>query len=107
MLARPRGATAAVLPPPPVRVPDLLRDQLQTSLGTAYTLERELGGGGMSHVFVATDSRLEHQVVVKALSPPLAAGPSAERTPAELRTMRPYPLPHGDARCRRLAEMNR
>jgi hypothetical protein len=107
MLARPRGATAAVLPPPPVRVPDLLRDQFHTSLGTAFTLERVLGGGGMSHVFVATDSWFEHKLVVKALSPLLAAGPSAERTPAELRAMWPYPLPHGDARFRRLAEMNR
>jgi hypothetical protein len=30
---------------------DLLHDQLQTSLGTADTLGRELGGGGMSRVF--------------------------------------------------------
>lgn len=30
-----------------------LRDQLQTTLGGSYTLERELGGGGMSRVFVA------------------------------------------------------
>ncbi len=34
-----------------------LRDQLQTTLGTAYTLERELGGGGMSRVFVAEETR--------------------------------------------------
>ena len=30
-----------------------LRDQLQTTLGSAFTLDRELGGGGMSRVFVA------------------------------------------------------
>ena len=30
------------------------RAQLQRSLGSTYTLERELGGGGMSRVFVAT-----------------------------------------------------
>ncbi|HEY0777266.1 MAG TPA: LirA/MavJ family T4SS effector [Gemmatirosa sp.] len=30
-----------------------LRDQLQTALGAAYPLERELGGGGMSRVFVS------------------------------------------------------
>ena len=29
-----------------------LRDQLQGTLGAAYSLERELGGG-MSHVFVS------------------------------------------------------
>ena len=36
---------------------DALREQLQASLGAAYTLERELGGGGMSRVFVARDAR--------------------------------------------------
>jgi serine/threonine-protein kinase len=32
-----------------------IRDDLQSSLGAAYTLERELGGGGMSRVFVAEE----------------------------------------------------
>ena len=31
------------------------RDDLQRALGAAYTIERELRGGGMSHVFVAHD----------------------------------------------------
>ena len=35
-----------------------VRDQLQSALGTAYALERELGGGGMSRVFVATEAAL-------------------------------------------------
>jgi serine/threonine-protein kinase len=35
-----------------------LRDQLQASLGNAYVIERELGGGGMSRVFVATEAAL-------------------------------------------------
>ena len=34
---------------------DLLA-QLQSTLGDGYTLERELGGGGMSRVFVARDT---------------------------------------------------
>ena len=29
-----------------------LRDDLQAALGNAYTVERELGGGGMSRLFV-------------------------------------------------------
>lgn len=29
-----------------------LRSQLQSTLGDACTIERELGGGGMTHVFV-------------------------------------------------------
>jgi hypothetical protein len=32
-----------------------LRDNLQSALGGAYVIERELGGGGMSRVFVATE----------------------------------------------------
>ena len=35
-----------------------LRSQLQASLGDGYTLERELGGGGMSRVCVATEQAL-------------------------------------------------
>lgn len=30
-----------------------LRDQLQATLTGTYTLDRELGGGGMSRVFLA------------------------------------------------------
>ncbi|HET7585593.1 MAG TPA: protein kinase [Gemmatimonadaceae bacterium] len=58
--------------------------QLQASLGTAYTIEHELGGGGMSRVFVAEEARLRRKVVVKVLSPDLAAGISAERFEREI-----------------------
>ena len=61
-----------------------LRDQLQNTLGTSYTIDRELGGGGMSHVFVAMDERLRRQVVIKVLSPELSAGVSAERFEREI-----------------------
>jgi len=44
-----------------------LGDQLQRTLGAAYTIERELGGGGMSRVFVATETALKRRVVVKVL----------------------------------------
>lgn len=61
-----------------------LREQLQKSLGTAYTIERELGGGGMSRVFVADETRLNRKVVVKLLSPERAAGVNAERFEREI-----------------------
>ena len=61
-----------------------LRDQLQETLGGSYTLERELGGGGMSRVFVAQESRLKRQVVIKVLSPELAQGISVERFEREI-----------------------
>ena len=56
-----------------------------TALSGSYTLERELGGGGMSRVFVATEDRLGRRVVVKVLSPELAAGVSAGRFEREIR----------------------
>jgi tetratricopeptide (TPR) repeat protein len=64
-----------------------LRGQLQKSLGDAYRLEHELGGGGMSRVFVAQELRLGRDVVVKVLSPDLALGLSAERFEREIRTV--------------------
>ena len=61
-----------------------LREQLQQSLGSAYTIDRELGGGGMSRVFLATENRLNRKVVVKVLSPELARSVSAERFEREI-----------------------
>ena len=46
-----------------------LRERLQSTLGSAYTLERELGGGGMSRVFVADETAFGRKVVVKVLPP--------------------------------------
>ena len=62
-----------------------LRDRLQASLGAAYTLERELGGGGMSRVWVATETALGRQVVVKVIASELTEGMSAERFTREVR----------------------
>ena len=62
-----------------------LRDQLQRSLGATYTLERELGGGGMSRVFVADDVRLGRKIVIKVLAPDLAASISLERFEREIK----------------------
>ena len=49
-----------------------LQEQVQRALGNAYLLERELGGGGMSRVFLALESSLNRRVVVKVLLPELA-----------------------------------
>jgi eukaryotic-like serine/threonine-protein kinase len=61
-----------------------LRDQLQTTLSDAYRVERELGGGGMSRVFLAEERALGRRVVVKVLSPELAAGVNFERFKREI-----------------------
>ena len=66
--------------------PDL-REQLQSSLGSAFAIEHELGGGGMSRVFVAHDAQLDRKVVVKVLSPELAASVNGERFKREIRVV--------------------
>jgi tetratricopeptide (TPR) repeat protein len=58
--------------------------QLQASLGTAYAIDRELGGGGMSRVFLALETRLHRHVVVKVLAGELAAGINADRFEREI-----------------------
>jgi len=57
---------------------------LQDALGPAYQLGRELGGGGMSRVFVARDVTLQRDVVVKVLAPELAQELSVERFAREI-----------------------
>ena len=71
-----------------------LQEQLQESLGTAYRIERELGGGGMSRVFVALDTTLGRRVVVKVLLPELAAGVSVERFRREIHLAAQLQHPH-------------
>jgi serine/threonine-protein kinase len=61
-----------------------LADQLSAALGGAYTIERELGGGGMSRVFVALDEALERRVAVKVLPEYLAASVSVDRFKREV-----------------------
>ena len=65
-----------------------LRDQLQSVLGSAYVLERELGGGGMSRVFVAEETALGRKVVVKVLHPDLVAGVNVDRFRREIQLAR-------------------
>ncbi|MGH9424446.1 MAG: protein kinase domain-containing protein, partial [Thermoanaerobaculia bacterium] len=62
-----------------------LIEELQQALGTSYTIERELGGGGMSRVFVGEEVALGRKVAVKVLAPELAAGVSAERFQREIK----------------------
>jgi serine/threonine-protein kinase len=54
-------------------------DRLEQALADRYTVEREIGRGGMAVVFLAQDRKLGRPVALKVLRPELAASLGAER----------------------------
>jgi serine/threonine protein kinase len=75
-------------------VPQDLFDTLQAALASDYSLERELGGGGMGRVFLATETELGRRVVIKVLAPELALGVTAERFRREIQVAASLQHPH-------------
>jgi len=71
-----------------------LREKLQTQLGGAYQIERELGGGGMSRVFSATETAFGRKVVIKVLPAELGAGVNVERFKREIQVAANLQHPH-------------
>jgi len=71
-----------------------LQVRLQSALGAAYRIEQELGGGGMSRVFLAQERELGRRVVVKVLPPEMAAGVNAERFRREIQLAASLQHPH-------------
>jgi eukaryotic-like serine/threonine-protein kinase len=72
---------------------DLLA-RLRAALGDRYTVERELGAGGMGRVFVALERALDRRVAVKVLPPELAAAVSVERFRREIQLAASLQHPH-------------
>jgi serine/threonine-protein kinase len=70
-----------------------LRERLQSSLGDTFAIERELGGGGMSHVFLARERALDRQVVLKVLHPELS-GVNVDRFRREIQVVAQLQHPH-------------
>jgi serine/threonine-protein kinase len=68
--------------------------QLQTALATSYTLERELGRGGMATVFLAQDLRHDRPVALKVLHPELAHALGPERFQREIKLAARLQHPH-------------
>src|SRR5437868_826879 len=68
--------------------------RLRAALGASYTIQRELGGGGMSRVFVAEDTALARPVVIKVLHPELAAGVNVDRFKREVQLLARLQHPH-------------
>ena len=71
-----------------------LREQLQAALGKTYTVERELGGGGMSRVFAATETALGRKVVIKVVPIELGAGVNVDRFKREIQLAAGLQHPH-------------
>ena len=71
--------------------------RVQAALGDAFRVESELGGGGMSRLFLATEASLNRKVVIKLLPPDLASEVSAARFKQEMefaaRLQHPHILP--------------
>ncbi|HEX4562741.1 MAG TPA: serine/threonine-protein kinase [Gemmatimonadales bacterium] len=71
-----------------------LRPQLEAALAGRFRFERELGGGGMSRVYLAEEVGLARKVVVKVLAPELSAGVNADRFRRETQLAASLQHPH-------------
>ncbi|MEO8201028.1 MAG: protein kinase [Gemmatimonadota bacterium] len=67
---------------------------LAAALADRYTIERELGAGGMATVYLAHDRKHDRKVAIKVLRPELAAVIGAERFLAEIKTTANLQHPH-------------
>ncbi len=61
---------------PPLPAPDVLFLAFQTAVAGRYSLDRELGRGGMGVVFLAREVHLDRLVAIKVLPADLAATPA-------------------------------
>lgn len=71
-----------------------ITDRLKAALADRYTIERELGSGGMATVWLARDLRYDRPVAVKVLRPDLSAALGADRFLREIRITAQLNHPH-------------
>jgi serine/threonine protein kinase/Tfp pilus assembly protein PilF len=69
-------------------------EKLREALAASYTIDRELGRGGMSSVFLAQDCKHRRSVAIKVLHPELAASMGAERFLQEIEVAARLSHPH-------------
>ena len=69
-------------------------ERLKAKLSDRYSIERELGQGGMATVFLATDVRHEREVAIKVLHPELSASIGGERFEREIKLAARLQHPH-------------
>src|SRR5256886_4025595 len=86
---------ALVRPSPPAPAFDRLFLDFQSALAGRYSLERELGRGGMGVVYLAREVRLDRLVAIKLLPPTRASDAKLrERFLREARTAAKLSHPH-------------
>jgi tetratricopeptide (TPR) repeat protein len=71
-----------------------LRSRLEAALRGRYTVDREVGRGGMAIVYLAHDLRLERDVALKVLRPELAVTLGPDRFLQEIRLAAGLAHPH-------------
>ena len=76
------------------QVPLLPIDRLRTALASTYTIDRELGRGGMSSVYLAQDCRHDRFVAIKVLHPDLASSLGPDRFLQEIKMAARLSHPH-------------
>jgi hypothetical protein len=69
-------------------------DQLGASLVGRYTIEREIGAGGMATVYLARDEKHDRDVAIKVLHRDLGAALGGDRFLAEIKTTAKLQHPH-------------
>jgi len=81
-----------------------LRDQIESGLRGSYTIERELGRGGMATVFLAQDLKHKRPVALKVLLLELTASVGAARFNREIK-LRPGSIIPTSSRCSTRAKL--
>ena len=69
-------------------------ERLSAALSDRYTIERELGAGGMATVYLAHDLKHDRKVAIKVLRPELAAVLGADRFINEIKVTANLQHPH-------------
>ena len=90
----PRARVQLKMPPSSPSPEPSLRERLQQALGASHVIQRELGGGGSAHVFLATEVALDRPVVLKVLPSELADGVDAARFQREIQIAARLQHPH-------------
>src|SRR5688500_8917259 len=70
------------------------RERLRSAVASNYTIDRELGSGGMATVYLAQDGKHERLVALKVLHPDLAATLGPDRFLREIKLAARLNHPH-------------